>query len=225
MIRSNRSKSTLNNVFKTLNHTSNTFNISNSSRSGCSRSVRDQSKMIANRRLTTTRVLKVFLPNNKLNINQSIFVRHTSNSSSSASATVLNEESGENPTRKQRVPKRPSTFATYLSLTKPRLSSFVILSAGVGFAMAPVDLALVDFVNCVVGTSLTVASANAGNQWLEVEHDKKVPAFIFCSLLFELFRKKFFLIKSFLNFFKKIQKFHFFLKKIEMILCRCLEHV
>jgi protoheme IX farnesyltransferase len=74
-----------------------------------------------------------------------------------------------------RKPRRPpSRFATYLSLTKPRLSSFVILSAAVGFAMAPVELVLSDFLLCIVGTSLTVASANAGNQWLEVEHDKKV---------------------------------------------------
>jgi heme O synthase-like polyprenyltransferase len=48
----------------------------------------------------------------------------------------------------------------------------VVLSAAAGFAMAPVSLSLIDFGVAMLGTSLTIASANAGNQAMEVEYDK-----------------------------------------------------
>jgi protoheme IX farnesyltransferase len=70
--------------------------------------------------------------------------------------------------------KRPSTASIYVSLTKPRLSTFVVMSTGVGYLMAPVPLYGLDLLATVVGTALTVASANAGNQWLEVEYDKNM---------------------------------------------------
>lgn len=38
--------------------------------------------------------------------------------------------------------------------------------------MAPVSLSLIDFGVAMLGTSLTIASANAGNQAMEVEYDK-----------------------------------------------------
>ena len=60
----------------------------------------------------------------------------------------------------------------YLSLTKPRLSSFVVLSAAAGYLMAPAPLSVPQLAATVVGTALTVASANAGNQWLEADYDK-----------------------------------------------------
>ena len=60
----------------------------------------------------------------------------------------------------------------YLSLTKPRLSSLVLLTTAVGYAIAPGSLPLLSLICVLLGTSLIVASANAFNCYLERDTDQ-----------------------------------------------------
>jgi len=62
----------------------------------------------------------------------------------------------------------------YLSLSKARLSSLVVVTAMAGYAMAPVPFVFETFLYCSVGTALTSASANTINQMVEVPYDSKM---------------------------------------------------
>eukprot|EP01117_Protostelium_nocturnum_P001035 TRINITY_DN11359_c0_g1_i1.p1 TRINITY_DN11359_c0_g1~~TRINITY_DN11359_c0_g1_i1.p1 ORF type:complete len:406 (+),score=95.50 TRINITY_DN11359_c0_g1_i1:234-1451(+) len=62
-----------------------------------------------------------------------------------------------------------------ISLSKPRLSSLVLLSTLASFFMARPEEALsLKSLYCCVGTSLSIASANAFNQLIEIERDSKM---------------------------------------------------
>lgn len=62
----------------------------------------------------------------------------------------------------------------YLSLSKARLGSGVLLTAMVGFWMAPVPFHLSGFLLSSLGTSLAIASAGSFNQVMEIERDAKM---------------------------------------------------
>uniref|UniRef100_A0A6B2LB11 Protoheme IX farnesyltransferase, mitochondrial n=2 Tax=Arcella intermedia TaxID=1963864 RepID=A0A6B2LB11_9EUKA len=62
-------------------------------------------------------------------------------------------------------------MAKYLALSKARLSFLIVYTTVNGFLMAPVALHLPTFLLTCVGTTLTVASANSINQYIEVDHD------------------------------------------------------
>lgn len=70
----------------------------------------------------------------------------------------------------------PATFSSIardvVSLTKPRLSSLVVLTAGGGMWLAPGPLAFADFFWTILGTTLLVGAANAVNCWLERDVDR-----------------------------------------------------
>ncbi len=72
----------------------------------------------------------------------------------------------------------PSSFwRDVLSLTKPRLSGLVIVTAGGGMFLAPKDLTLGGMswwraLLTIVGTTLVVGGANAFNCYLERDHDQ-----------------------------------------------------
>lgn len=62
----------------------------------------------------------------------------------------------------------------YLMLSKIRLTGLVVLTQMAGFAIAPGVFDLWTFMFATVGTSLTSASANATNQFLEVPYDSQM---------------------------------------------------
>ncbi len=72
----------------------------------------------------------------------------------------------------------------YLELTKPGITGFVVLSAGVGFLLgaAPgwsldgshLEGRLVDLALTLVGTALAAAGTNALNQWFERKNDARM---------------------------------------------------
>ena len=68
--------------------------------------------------------------------------------------------------------------AGYAQLTKARIAGLVLLTTFVGFQLgsqasgAAVSLSLL--VHAMFGTALVVAGANALNQCLELEHDRKM---------------------------------------------------
>lgn len=66
----------------------------------------------------------------------------------------------------------PTVLRDLVSLTKPRLSALVVLTAGGGMWLAPGPLAFVDFLWTIVGTTLLVGAANAVNCWIERDVDR-----------------------------------------------------
>jgi heme o synthase len=66
-------------------------------------------------------------------------------------------------------------FADYLELTKPRVTTLVVITAAVGFfvgARGVLDLPL--FLNAIVGTALVAAGTSAFNQYLERDADARM---------------------------------------------------
>jgi protoheme IX farnesyltransferase len=69
----------------------------------------------------------------------------------------------------------PSTLiGKWLELSKFRLGSFVIFTTVGGYYLAPDPIDYHVLAAVTIGTSLAVASANAINQYIEVEHDLKM---------------------------------------------------
>ncbi|XP_011270577.1 hypothetical protein CAOG_08915, partial [Capsaspora owczarzaki ATCC 30864] len=64
--------------------------------------------------------------------------------------------------------------ALYLSLSKAKLASQVVLTAMVGYAMAPGALSIPTLFWASAGTALCVACANTVNQWIEVPFDAQM---------------------------------------------------
>lgn len=67
-------------------------------------------------------------------------------------------------------------LSVYSELTKARLSFFVVITTIVGYAMAaigPFDWLALSLT--AIGTALAAGSANAFNQWLEIERDRLMP--------------------------------------------------
>nr|CAG4646414.1 EOG090X09NT [Macrothrix elegans] len=62
----------------------------------------------------------------------------------------------------------------YASLSKFRLTGLVVCSAVTGYAMAPLPTDLATLAFCLVGTSLTSASANTINQFFEIPFDSQM---------------------------------------------------
>ena len=62
----------------------------------------------------------------------------------------------------------------YLELTKPSVVWLILMSAGVGFYMAPVPLDVLMLLHAMLGTALLTAGTGALNQWLEREADGKM---------------------------------------------------
>eukprot|EP01122_Echinamoeba_exundans_P002452 TRINITY_DN12392_c0_g1_i1.p1 TRINITY_DN12392_c0_g1~~TRINITY_DN12392_c0_g1_i1.p1 ORF type:complete len:451 (-),score=52.20 TRINITY_DN12392_c0_g1_i1:26-1378(-) len=59
----------------------------------------------------------------------------------------------------------------YLSLSKARLASLVVVSTMAGYLIAPGPIDMWDFAISTVGTTLAIASANSINQYIEVDND------------------------------------------------------
>lgn len=62
----------------------------------------------------------------------------------------------------------------YLTLSKYRLSALVALTTAAGYLASPAPVSMFTLSSCMVGTSLCIASANSINQYIEIEHDKKM---------------------------------------------------
>jgi protoheme IX farnesyltransferase len=67
-------------------------------------------------------------------------------------------------------PKQISVLSAYASLSKPRLSALVILTAMVGVAASPLSATPTLLAFTTVGTGLCVGSANIINQWMVLIH-------------------------------------------------------
>ena len=68
-----------------------------------------------------------------------------------------------------------SRFADYIELTKPRVTSLVLITTAVGFYMyAGPNFARVLLVHAILGTALVAGGASAANQYLERGHDAKM---------------------------------------------------
>lgn len=63
---------------------------------------------------------------------------------------------------------------TLSELTKIRLVFLTVLSAMVGFYLAPGEFKIWAFLNMSLGTGLAAAGAMALNEWLEIEEDRKM---------------------------------------------------
>jgi len=72
------------------------------------------------------------------------------------------------------APPRRRVIADMLDLTKPRLSALVLVTTGVGYAVAPGHARMWDLLLVVLGTAATVAAANTFNCWLERETDARM---------------------------------------------------
>lgn len=72
--------------------------------------------------------------------------------------------------RRSRV-GRKSVYGPYLSLTKPRLTALVVLSAMSSYALTPYDATLPQLLFLTLGTALTSGSANAINMGREYQYD------------------------------------------------------
>lgn len=69
----------------------------------------------------------------------------------------------------------PARITDYLELTKPRLSSLVLLTATVGFVLAvPEGIRWARMVTALVGIALVVGGANALNQYAERDLDARM---------------------------------------------------
>lgn len=62
----------------------------------------------------------------------------------------------------------------YLMLSKIRLTTLVVITTMVGYAMAPAPFDLSTFAYCTVGTGLCSAAANSVNQYHEVPFDAQM---------------------------------------------------
>lgn len=65
----------------------------------------------------------------------------------------------------------PGFLQDLLSLTKPRLSSLVLFTAGGGLALAPVEVPATQALAGILGTTLVVGGANTLNCYLERDSD------------------------------------------------------
>jgi protoheme IX farnesyltransferase len=70
------------------------------------------------------------------------------------------------------MPKKNSTIQDYIELSKPRISFFCILMTAGGVVLAPGNITVLSFIMTLVGTALSVASANTFNMIYERETDK-----------------------------------------------------
>ncbi len=70
------------------------------------------------------------------------------------------------------VAETPGRISDLLDLTKPRLSSLVLVTAAVGFVVAPGRTHLWDLILTVAGVAMIVAAANTLNCWVERESDR-----------------------------------------------------
>lgn len=69
----------------------------------------------------------------------------------------------------------PSTLLNqYLMLSKIRLTTLVVLTTMVGYAMAPAPFVAETFLYCTIGTGLCSAAANSINQYHEVPFDAQM---------------------------------------------------
>ena len=66
---------------------------------------------------------------------------------------------------------RRSVISGYMELGKVRLSSLVVATTAVGFAVAPGPVDALRFLSTIVGTTLAALGANSLNQWLERDRD------------------------------------------------------
>lgn len=66
----------------------------------------------------------------------------------------------------------PSLLGDLLDLTKPRLSTLVLITTAVGYVVAPEHPRLWNLLLVVFGTAMIVASANTLNCWLERDSDR-----------------------------------------------------
>ena len=70
------------------------------------------------------------------------------------------------------MPKKNSTIQDYIELSKPRISFFCILMTAGGVILAPGNISVLSFIMTLIGTALSVASANTFNMIYERETDK-----------------------------------------------------
>ncbi len=73
------------------------------------------------------------------------------------------------------VAPQTNKLADYWSLTKPRLLAMVLLSAALGFSLAPQSGAPLALLHMLIGTALVGAAAHALNQWYERIPDGRMP--------------------------------------------------
>lgn len=69
-------------------------------------------------------------------------------------------------------PRSPSTVADLVSLTKPRITLMVVLTAAGGMALAPGARSTVAVLLTLLATAMVVSAANTLNCWLERDVDK-----------------------------------------------------
>ena len=72
------------------------------------------------------------------------------------------------------TPQLPGVLSDLLTLTKPRLSLMVIITAGGGYWLSGASLDLLGGLVAIGGTTLVVASANVLNNYLERDSDKNM---------------------------------------------------
>ncbi len=75
----------------------------------------------------------------------------------------------------QEAPAAPSLLRDLISLSKPRLSSLVIFTGGIGLFLAPGEMAIQRSVVIVSALVLVVAAANTLNNFLERDSDRDMP--------------------------------------------------
>ena len=75
----------------------------------------------------------------------------------------------------QEAPAAPSLLRDLISLSKPRLSSLVIFTGGIGLFLAPGEMAIQRSVIIVSALVLVVAAANTLNNFLERDSDRDMP--------------------------------------------------
>jgi len=68
--------------------------------------------------------------------------------------------------------RRASVFRDLVALTKPSIVLMTLLTAGWGLGIAPQSTSWSVILACLLGTALSVGSANAFNMWLERDVDK-----------------------------------------------------
>ena len=66
----------------------------------------------------------------------------------------------------------PGPLKDLMDLTKPRLSSLVLVTAGGGLWLSQINVSLVQGLAAVLGTTFVVGGANALNCYLERDSDK-----------------------------------------------------
>ncbi|XP_065065808.1 protoheme IX farnesyltransferase, mitochondrial-like [Rhopilema esculentum] len=72
------------------------------------------------------------------------------------------------------TPDLKTRIKLYLRLSKAKLSSFVVISAMAGYALAPGSFDIVGFSCLAAGTSLCSGAANSFNQFIEVPFDSQM---------------------------------------------------